>query len=301
MKLKPTSAAPLTGILFSLLLISASSALAQEKAIVESLRTAQFNVKEVAGHATEIGWGKGEWTPELWNKLPEMPEMSLVRGTAKFADTKALEVLTKLPKLHTIYFNATIFDDSGFGVLAKCKELESIALDHNFIINGSGAIALKGLPKLKSLRFGGCVKMTSEAAKACAHLTQLESLQFFHMGASDVDVATLLPLVGNLKHFVVASQFNAELSGAALEHLARFKNLESLKFGEVVVTYDDGLKHLAALKNLKKLDLDKVGASEEDINKLKAALPGCEIKWTPPSAQEAERYQKSLAKLRGNS
>ena len=113
--------------------------------------------------------------------------------------------------------------------------------------------------------------------------------------------AALLPLAGNLKAFVVASQFNGELSGVALEHLAKFKNLESLKFGEVVVSYDGGLKHLASLKNHKKLELDKVGASEEDIAKLKAALPGCEVKWTPPSPQEAERYQKSLAKLRGNS
>jgi hypothetical protein len=291
----------LTLTLCSILGLTAPFALGAETEIVEALRTGQFNVKVVGDHATEIGWGKGEWTPELWNKLPELPEMALVRGTAKFADTKALEVLTKLPKLHTIYFNATIFDDSGFAVLAKCKELQSIALDHNFIISGSGAGALKDLPKLKSLRFGGCTKMTSEAAKACAQLTQLESLQFFHMGASDEDVATLLPLAGNLKAFVVASQFNGELSGAALEHLAKFKNLESLKFGEVVVSYDGGLKHLATLKSLKKLDLDKVGASEEDINKLKAALPGCEIKWTQPSAQEAERYQKSLAKLRGNS
>jgi hypothetical protein len=291
----------LTFTIYSLLGLIAPTVWSAETEIVEALRTGQFNVKVVGDRATEIGWGKGEWTPELWNKLPELPEMSLVRGTAKFADTKALEVLTKLPKLHTVYFNATIFDDSGFAVLAKCKELQSIALDHNFIISGSGAGALKDLPKLKSLRFGGCTKMTSEAAEACAQLTQLESLQFFHMGASDEDVATLLPLAGNLKHFVVASQFNGELSGVALEHLAKFKSLESLKFGEVVVSYDGGLKHLATLKNLKKLELDKVGASEEDINKLKAALPGCEIKWTQPSAQEAERYQKSLAKLRGNS
>jgi hypothetical protein len=290
----------LTLTLCSLLGLSALPLWGAEADVVEALRAAQFNVKVVEGHATEIGWGKGEWTPELWNKLPELPELSLVRGTAKFADAKALEVLTKLPKLHTVYFNATIFDDSGFAVLAKCKELQNIALDHNFNITGSGAAALKDLPKLRSLRFGGCTKMTSEAARACAQLTQLESLQFFHIGASDEDVAALLPLAGNLKHFVVASQFSGELSGVALEHLATFKNLESLKFGEVVVTYDGGMKHLATLKNLKKLDLDKVGASEEDIAKLKAALPGCEIKWTQPSAQEAERYQKSLAKVRGD-
>ena len=275
--------------------------MAGEKEMITALRAAQFHVKEVGGHATEIGWGKGEWTPDLWNRLPELPEIALVRGTAKFADTKALEVLTKLPKLHTIYFNATIFDDAGFAVLARCRELQSIALDHNFIINGSGAGALKDLPNLKSLRFGGCTKMTSEAARACAQLTQLESLQFFHMGASDEDVATITPLAGNLKHFVVASQFNGKLTEAALAHLAKLKNLESLKFGEVIVTYEDGLKHLIALKNLKKLDLDKLGASEEDINKLKAALPGCEINWTQPSAAEAEQFKNRLAKLRGNS
>ncbi|HSI61859.1 MAG TPA: hypothetical protein VLE43_02035, partial [Candidatus Saccharimonadia bacterium] len=219
-------------LMASLLLVglTASPAQSAEPETVAALRSAQFNVKEVGGHATEIGWGKGEWTPELWNKLPELPEMALVRGTAKFADTKALEVLTKLPKLHTVYFNATTFDDTGFAVLAKCKELQSIALDHNFIINGGGASALKDLPKLKSLRFGGCTKMTSEGAKACAQLTQLESLQLFHVGAGDEDVATITPLSGNLKHFVVASQFNGKLTEAALAHIAKLKNLESLKF-----------------------------------------------------------------------
>ncbi|HSI63058.1 MAG TPA: hypothetical protein VLE43_08060, partial [Candidatus Saccharimonadia bacterium] len=117
----------------------------------------------------------------------------------------------------------------------------------------------------------------------------------------DEDVATITPLSGNLKHFVVASQFNGKLTEAALAHIAKLKNLESLKFGEVVVTYDGGLQHLTTLKNLKKLELDKLGASEDDINKLKAALPGCEIKWTPPSTAEAEQFKNRLAKLRGNS
>jgi hypothetical protein len=281
--------------------LAMSAAKCAEPETITALRAAQFHVKEVGGHATEIGWGKGEWTPDLWNRLPELPEIALVRGTAKFADTKALEVLTKLPQLHTIYFNATIFDDTGFAVLARCKELQSIALDHNFNISGSGAAALKDLPNLKSLRFSGCTKMNSEGAKACAQLTQLESLQLLHVGASDEDVATITPLAGNLKHFVVASQFNGKLTEAALADIAKLKNLESLKFGEVMVTYDGGLKHLTTLKNLKKLDLDKLGASEGDINKLKAALPGCEIKWTQPSAAEAEQFKNRLAKLRGNS
>ena len=279
------------------LLMTAGAVHSSEPEIVGALRTAQFNVKVVQDHATEIGWGKGEWTPELWNRLPELPEMSLVRGTAKFADARALEVLTRLPKLHTIYFNATIFDDSGFAVLAKCRELQSISLDHNFTISGSGAAALKDLPKLKSLRFGGCTKMTSEGAKACAQLTQLESLQLFHVGAGDDDVAVLAPLAPALKHFVVASQFNGKLTGKALEHLAAFKKLESLKFGETTVTWDDGLKHLAALTSLRKLELDKLGATEADIARLKAALPDCEVKWTQPSAAELDQQAKRRAKL----
>lgn len=276
------------------------AATTEKDALIAELRANEFNVRLVpGGEATEIGWGKKEWTPELWAKLPQIPDLTIVRGTTKFGDNAAMEVLTKLPKLQVIYLNAATFDDAGFAVLAKCKSLQSISLDHNFTINGSGAAALKDLPNLKHLRFGGCTKLTSAGPQACAQLTQLESLQIFHANATDEDVAGLTPLAGNLKAFVVASQFNGKLTEAALVHIAKLKNLESLKFGEVLVTYDNGLKHLTTLKNLKKLELDKIGASEEDINKLKAALPGCEIKWTQPSEAEVTRFKASLAKVRG--
>ena len=40
-------------------------------------------------------------------------------GTARCADNAGLEVLTKLPRLETLYLNASTFDDQGFAVLGK--------------------------------------------------------------------------------------------------------------------------------------------------------------------------------------
>ncbi len=47
------------------------------------------------------------------------------------ADNAGLEVLARLPRLETLYLNASTFDDEGFATLAKIKSLQSLALDHN--------------------------------------------------------------------------------------------------------------------------------------------------------------------------
>ena len=91
---------------------------ADEAAAIAALREAGFKVKQAAD-ATEIGFGQPEWTPELWPRLGEITSLTALRGTARCADNAGLEVLTKLPRLETLYLNASTFDDQGFAVLGK--------------------------------------------------------------------------------------------------------------------------------------------------------------------------------------
>lgn len=264
-----------------------------EAAAIAALRQAGFQVRQAAG-TTEFGFGQPEWTPELWQRLGEVASLTTLRGTAKCADDAGLAVLAQLPRLETLYLNASTFDDDGFAVLAKITSLKSLAFDHNGKITGRGAAALKALPNLRSLRFGGCMKFTGEGVKAAAEIVQLESLQLHHCGLGDDDLAPLTKMP-NLKSLFVSSQFNGRLTEAGLRHLAQIPTLESLKVSETVVPYAGGLEVLTRLSQLKKLELDKVGASAEDIEKLRAAMPHTEIKWTAASDEQVDQFRRRAA------
>ena len=266
-------------------MMSVTAVLNAQTDAAAALRNAGFNLKDKDTAIIEIGWGKAEWTPELWQRLPELKELTTLRGTAKCADTAALEVLTKLSKLESIYLNASTFDDAGFAVLARVPALSSIALDHNQTVTAVGVSALKNKATLRALRFGGCMKLNAEGVKACGQLMQLESLQLHHVGVTDDDLKHLVGLT-NLKSLTLSSQFNGRLSDEGLVHLTALKSLETLKLAEMVLTLD-GLRKLSALKTLKTLTLEKVGITEQDISLLKAALPEVKIEWTPASAEDA--------------
>ncbi len=205
---------------------------ADEADAIATLRQAGFNVRQTAG-GTEIGFGQPEWTPETWERLSEITSLTTLRGTARCADNAGLQVLARLPRLETLFLNASTFDDEGFATLAKIKSLRSLAFDHNHKFSGSGVAALKALPHLRSLRFGGCMKFTGEGVRACAQITQLESLQLHHVGVGDKDLPPLARLP-NLKDLFVSSQFNGRLTGAGLENLAQIQTLQSLKVAEFV-------------------------------------------------------------------
>ncbi len=264
-----------------------------------ALREAGFKLRETPD-GTELGFGQPEWTPETWKLLGEVTSLTTLRGTAKCADNAGLEVLVGLPRLKTLYLNGSTFDDEGFAVLARIKSLEALALDHNGTITGRGAAALKALPHLRSLRFGGCMKFTGEGVKSAAEITQLESLQIHHCRAGDDD---LVPLAGmpNLKSLFVSGHFNGRFTGAGLATLAKIDTLDSLKVAETVVTYEDGLSALSDLKNLKRLELVKIGASEVDIEKLRAAMPETEITWTAASDEEIARFRRRAERLKERS
>jgi hypothetical protein len=267
---------------------------ADEATAIAALREAGFRLKQTSD-ATEIGWGQPEWTPDTWQRLGEITSLTTLRGTARCADNAGLQVLVKLPRLKSLYLNASTFDDDGFAILAQVKSLETLALDHNGTITGAGASALKVLPHLKSLRFGGCMKFTGEGVQASAELAQLESLQLHHCRVGDADLPSLARLP-RLKSLFVSSQFDGRLTGAGLKNLVQIQSLESLKVSEFVVTYDEGLDTLTRLRGLRKLELHKVGATAEDIEKLRNAMPQTEIEWTPASDEEIANYERRAAR-----
>jgi hypothetical protein len=64
----------------------------------------------------------------------------------------------------------------------------------------------------------------------------------------------------------------------ALQHLEGLTELEELNLSNTTIT-DSGLVHLDGIKSLKKLDLSGTKVTQAGIEKLKRALPECEIVW----------------------
>lgn len=264
--------------------------------MVKELQAAGFKPQVKEGVVTDFGWGNPAFTPELWQRLPELTSLRNLIAEGKCTDTAGLEVLTKLPNLEKIFINGSTFDDAGFAVLARVPNLKSIGFDHNHVFTGAGMAALKAAPNLRRIGLGGCMKVTAEGAKSCGEVTQLESLKLTHLGLGDDTLAAFDRLV-NLHELEFDNSFRGTLTGVGLAKIGAMKGLEKLMLGEFVTTYDSGLKNLAELKGLKTLTLAKVGLPEPDLARLQADLPETKITLTPPTEQDLASWQRNTAKL----
>jgi hypothetical protein len=109
-------------------------------------------------------------------------------------------------------------------------------------------------------------------------LAQLKGMNVFltlDLKGSVITDAGLAHLVG-LTDLEELDLDSLKVTDAGLAHLKGMTNLRTLYLGHTQVT-DKGLAHLAGLKNLEFLDLNKTSVTGEAIEKLKEALPDCEV------------------------
>jgi len=85
--------------------------------------------------------------------------------------------------------------------------------------------------------------------------------------------------------FLVFNNF-ASINDETLAMLARLTNLGQLWLnGDIAIT-DAGLDHLKRLHQLRDLSLADAPVSAEAVQRLRRALPACEIRWEPPTKQQ---------------
>jgi hypothetical protein len=104
-----------------------------------------------------------------------------------------------------------------------------------------------------------------------------------------------LKAVEGLKNLRKLHLENTHIGDAGLSHLKSLTTLEYLNLYGTQVT-DSGLSELEGLKNLKSLYLWQTKVTPEGVEKLKKALPKCQINtgWEPPA--EAAKSDKTDAK-----
>ncbi|MFO0809810.1 MAG: hypothetical protein U0746_14405 [Gemmataceae bacterium] len=78
---------------------------------------------------------------------------------------------------------------------------------------------------------------------------------------------------------------NTAVTDAGLERLKAIPRLAEFGLASTAVT-DAGLPHLTVMRSLQIVDLQNTLVSADGLRRLKAALPGCQIKPEPPAPAE---------------
>ena len=131
--------------------------------------------------------------------------------------------------------------------------------------------------------------MSEEEANIIGQLTSLE--HFHNDGTRLTD--SQVKQIGGLTRLKSLELVNCDLSDKGFAELARSKTVARILLPCPSIT-DASVEHLASMKQLTTLDISGTRITEAGFNKLKAALPDCEILW-----EEANRHFAKWALTRG--
>jgi hypothetical protein len=177
-------------------------------------------------------------------QLTDLCELSIRR--AKGIDDRGSEVFGKLPHLRILQLSETSISDATLCHLSNLNKLEWLDLSGTKI-NGNGL----------------------------AHLANLSRLKILDLSNTQVGDANL----HFISHFPELKTFrlqNTAITDAGLTTIARMSQLEHLELWRSNLT-NDGIQQLHTLTNLKDLSIGP-GISKAAADKLRAALPNCEIR-----------------------
>lgn len=236
---------------------------------------------------------------ELIGQLKTLKSLSL---SGKDLNDDQLKMLSGLKGLESIMINGTVLTDDGYKHFTAFPKLKKLSIFHPSrkleAFNGSGLAHLKALPELDSLTFAGATA-GDEALEAVGQLTQLESFREWH-NTETSDGLKHLTMLKNLKSVRLGQRLPnwgkdtpASFDNDSIAILAKIPSLESVELTEARLNYD-AVVQLKELPNLKKIIISQVDISEADVEKLKAAMPGVEIKWEPLTEEQTEMLSKKL-------
>jgi hypothetical protein len=167
-----------------------------------------------------------------------------------------------------VNLSGTAASDEDLRHLEGLVNLEGLALAGTEV---SGVARLRGLAKLAYLNLDR-TRLTDRGLAPVAELPGLRSLYVGSDRLSDAGLAHLASLTGLRSLFLRGSR----ITDRGLAHLRRLGKLEALVLFTPRVT-DTGLDHVAALGGLTFLQLAEAEISDAGVERIKLALPDCEV------------------------
>jgi hypothetical protein len=203
-------------------------------------------------------------------KLPKLAELHLHAGNLGDED---LRLLAQLPQLRRLaLWHATKVTGAG---LAAVKQLQSLSLGEA-ALDAAGMRALAGLPELSELTLGRGIEPA-----LCELLPTLPKLKRLRLigGLGDVGFDDdCLPHVLLTK--VEALQLCGRFTRTGIATLSGLPSLKELVLGGCSLR-DDDLDGVAVLRSLQRLDLRSTLITADGVERVRSALPKCELLAAP--------------------
>lgn len=205
-----------------------------------------------------------------------------------------LSELRDLP-ITSLKINKTILNDTGIKSLSEIKSLKRLSIQRCDLVTEEGLSYLAELPRLEYLILSECNLLENECMKEVA---KISTLKFLTLSSCEVTGKKIRPLINttNLRKLQIAhcrirkSAFNAigripnltelvlykaHFSKAGISNLPKDKLLK-LSISQSKLT-PPMVNEFTKLKSLKKLVLDKCIYKKEELDRIKEALPDCEV------------------------
>ena len=124
---------------------------------------------------------------------------------------------------------------------------------------------------VKAVQFVG--KRTNDShMELVANATELEKLIVSYSSISDAGLVH----IGSLKKLRILSLFRNEITNGGIAHLAGLENIQQLNLEETGLS-DGGIATLCKLSTLQRVSMDHQSVSQGAEDRLRAALPECQI------------------------
>lgn len=198
-------------------------------------------------------------------------------------DTATLSITLEDERVVAIRGNGVGISNDEFALFKPFTALRELRLHHNSApgetapYSGAGLAQLKELAALREIQLPGS-PFADEGLQAVAELKTLKSLGIWHVRATNEGFAALAGHP-SLEEIRIAPMWGPHIGDKALEHLSDCPKLAALRLNEAYVTYEGGLKHLLKRKDtLKTVDLGNSVVAPEDLDRLRAALPGVDVR-----------------------
>jgi Leucine-rich repeat (LRR) protein len=232
------------------------------------------------------------------SRLQKLTDLSLAQTDISDVGLNQLESLTQLAELNLTHTNITAAGVERIRqVLPRCKLYVTFGvgltpIDLAVFPLGSTPDANELNARFKELGIGGTSSADRSQPKG-----PITSMHLSQSLLSDKSTLLLLESAPALRHLavrgaLVGDEFatglakwkqleyvelsETHITGAGLKALSELPNLQELVMNNNRLS-DDAILHLSALKNLIRLQLENTRISDQAIERLKRALPDCQI------------------------
>lgn len=233
----------------------------------QRVNLADFTHLTVLQELVELDLGKVK--PHKLIRFGKADETAMVPGQPGDVDI-ALSILGRFPKLKRLVLAESGAGDNCLDHLRASHSLELLDLEGTAI----GDTAISNLCLLKGLKILD-LESTAVGDASLAQICCIESMQVLDVDGTQVTDAGVVYL-SRLKNLRWLRAANTRIQGTTLGYLQQLPNLHTIELANTLVN-DLTVPVLSTMKQLTELIISNTQISAQGIQRLKQALPNCEI------------------------